>query len=106
MLRLLIRFIGLLALAGGFIGCIVDGTRSLAGDGLYVTTLAQGLQAANRAAYAGLQAFAQAHFPAFVWDPVLVHLMLVPLSVALGGLGGLFILMSHEPRPGIGYSRE
>jgi len=106
MLRLLIRFIGLLALAGGFIGCIVDGTRSIAGDGLYVTTLAQSLQAVNRVAYAAFQAFVQTHFPAFLWDPVLVHLMLVPFSLALGGIGAILILLSHEPRPGIGYSRE
>ena len=39
MLRLLIRFMGLALLAGGFVALVVDGTRSLAGGSLYVTTL-------------------------------------------------------------------
>ncbi len=106
MLRLLIRFIGLLLLAAGFVACIVDGTRSLAGGSLSLTTLAGGLQAFDHAAYSALHAKVLERFPAFVWDPILASLLLAPLSVALCGLGGLFILFSHKPPPPIGYSGE
>ncbi len=95
MLRLLTRLIGLLFLAGGFIALIIDGTRSIAGGSLFVTTLRRGLAEVFPALYNGVQASIAAK-SAFLWDPVMTTLMLAPVSVALGGLGALLIVFSHR----------
>lgn len=95
MLRLFTRFLGLLLLAGGFIALIVDGTRSIAGGQLLVTTLRRGLSESLPGVYQSLSA-GIAGKSAFLWDPVTTSLLLVPVSVALGGLGALCIIYSHR----------
>jgi hypothetical protein len=95
MLRLLTRFLGLLLLAGGFIALIVDGTRSIAGGSLLVTSLRKGVSEGFPALYQTLQAGVEAK-SALLWDPVLTTLMALPVSVALGGLGALLIVFSHK----------
>jgi hypothetical protein len=103
MLRLLIRFLGLALLAGGFVALVVDGTRSLAGGSVYVTTLGAALQGPWPAAYQASRAAVLSRFPTFVWDPAITHLLLTPVSVALCGLGAAFILLSHKHRALVGY---
>lgn len=95
MLRLLTRFLGLLLLAGGFIALIVDGTRSIAGGQLLVTTLRKGISDALPALYQSLQAETAAK-SAFLSDTVMSPLLLLPVSLALGGLGALLIVFSHK----------
>ena len=95
MLRLLTRFFAILLLAGGFIALIVDGTRSIAGGGLLVTTLRAGLSESFPALYHSLETGLGARSP-FLWDPVATTLMILPVSVALGGLGAALILLSHK----------
>jgi hypothetical protein len=95
MLRLLTRFLGQLLLAGGFIALIVDGTRSIAGGYLLVTSLGKGLSETFPALYQSLQKGIEAN-SAFLWDPVLATLLLLPVSMALGGLGALLIVFSHK----------
>jgi len=95
MLRLLTRFTGLLLLAVGFMALIVDGTRSIAGGGLMVTTLRRGASETFPSLYHGLQTSLEAK-AAFLWDPVLTTLTLLPVSVALGGLGAAMIVLSHK----------
>ncbi len=95
MLRLLTRFLGLLLLAIGFMALIVDGTRSIAGGGLAVTTLRKGAAETFPAFYRAMQTNLEAK-SAFLWDPGLTTLMLLPVSVALGGLGALMIILSHK----------
>lgn len=95
MLRLITRFLGLLLLAGGFIALIVDGTRSIAGGQLLVTTLRRGLSETLPGFYQSLST-GIAEKSAFLWDPVTTSLLLLPVSVALGGLGALCIIYSHR----------
>jgi hypothetical protein len=89
------RFIGLLLLAGGFIALIVDGTRSIAGGQLLVTTLRRGLSETVPGVYQSLST-SIAEKSAFLWDPVATSLLIIPVSVALGGLGALCIVFSHR----------
>lgn len=95
MLRLVTRFLGLLLLAGGFIALIVDGTRSIAGGTLLVTSLRSGLSDSFPAFYRSLESSVQAK-SASLWDPVATTLLLLPVSVALGGLGAFLIVFSHR----------
>ncbi len=106
MLRLLIRFMGLALLAGGFVSLVVDGARSLAGGSLYVTTLASVLQALWPVAFQALRSAVLSRLPTFVWDPLLVFLLMTPVGVALCGLGAAFIVLSHKHRALVGYPPE
>ncbi|MGE5370161.1 MAG: hypothetical protein ACM3PD_11280 [Chloroflexota bacterium] len=93
MLRLLTRFLGLLLLAGGFIALIVDGTRSIAGGELLVTTLRRGLSEATPALYNSLVSEMAAKS---ALDMAMAPLMTLPISLSLGALGALLIVFSHK----------
>jgi hypothetical protein len=103
MLRLLIRLLGLLLLAGGFISLIVDGTASFAGGSLFVTTLATSLQTLAPATFEALRVATLAHLPAYCWDAIQAFLGYTPVSLALCAVGALLILVSHKRRVTIGY---
>ena len=106
MLRLLIRFMGLALLAGGFVALVVDGTRSLAGGRLYVTTLGTALQALSPVAFQALRSEVLSRLPTFVWDPLLVIVLMTPVGVALCGLGAAFIVLSHKHHALVAYPPE
>jgi hypothetical protein len=93
MLRLLTRFLGLLLLAGGFIALIVDGTRSLAGGELLVTTMRRGLSETAPGLYKSLVAEMAAKS---VLDVAMTPLMTLPISLTLGALGAALIVFSHK----------
>jgi hypothetical protein len=96
MLRFLIRFLGLMLLAGGFAALIVDGTRTLAGGELRVTPLSKSVHDLFPAKMQALQASIEQHAP--LWDPVVSTLLLAPVSLTLTGLGALFIALSQKRR--------
>ncbi len=102
MLRLLVRIVSVLFLASGLVALIIDGTRSLAGGSLYVTTLANALQTLKPLAFEELQATFGAHFAA----ALAYALMLVPVSLTLCGVGALLFIFSHKHRATIGYLPE
>jgi hypothetical protein len=91
MARLLTRLVGLLLLAGGFIALVADGTRSIAGGGLLVTSLGAGLAESFPAAWRGLESAISAR-SAFLWDPVATTLAMAPVSLTLGGVGAALLV--------------
>jgi hypothetical protein len=104
MLRLLTRFLGLLLLAGGFIALIVDGTRSIAGGRLMVTSLRKGISDALPALAESLESGVEKS--SFLSDLLLGALLFVPVSVACGGLGALLIIFSHKQETAMRYWRR
>lgn len=93
MLRLLTRFLAQLLLAAAFIALIVDGTRSIAGGQLAVTSLQTGLSELFPAFYASLRASVSAR-ALWLWDPIMTSVMMIPVSLSLAGLAALFLLIS------------
>ena len=105
MLRLLLRFVGLLLLAGAFAALIVDATRSVAAGAPAIYPLGRTLSSLFPGDFLKAQAAIEAHAP-LVWDPVLVSILLLPAWAVLG-LGGIVILaLARPPAPKIGYSRR
>ena len=98
MLRLLIRLLGLMLLAGGFISLVVDGTASLGGGSLHVTTLGSALQMQIPAFSEWLKAATLAHLPPFCWDLLSAFLRFTPASLTLCAAGALLMLASHKRR--------
>lgn len=103
MIRFLLRAIALLILAGAFVALVLDGTRSIAANGLALLDF--GTLAAQIApkAYAGLEPAARKLNPA-LWDPVLVNALKIPSFLVLAAVGALLLRLTRPPAPKIGYS--
>ena len=104
MLRFFIRLFGLLLLAGGFSAFVVDGTRTLAGGRLIVTTMREGALSAFPARLQAFQASLEQHASAQIWEAIANIILRLPISVTFGGVGALLILLSQTHRAPIGYA--
>ncbi|MGH6864135.1 MAG: hypothetical protein ACRECN_07675 [Methylocella sp.] len=104
MFRLLLRFLGLCLLAAAFVTLIGDVTRSVAGGRLSVTPLSETLMALAPGKLALARAFVERHVHPFIWDPVLVDLMRLPVWLAVGAVGFLAIRLGRKPAPRFGFS--
>jgi hypothetical protein len=90
-LRFLVRAVGLIALAAAFAAAVIDGTRSIANSEVSLTPLGAALGQLAPAKLAQLPALAARISPK-LWDPVLIHVLWVPTSLALAVVG--FVLMA------------
>jgi hypothetical protein len=104
MFRLLLRLLGLCLLATAFVTLLGDVTRSVAGARLYFTPLGERLMALAPSKLALTQAFVERQVHPFLWDPVLVDLMRLPVWLALGAFGYLAIWLGRKPAPRFGFS--
>ncbi len=102
MLRFLARVLGLLLLAAGFVGLVVDATRSIANETVSFTPLSELAATLLPRSFPALQPAATRIHPA-LWDPVLVNLLLVPAAVAGVVLGALLLWLGQKPAEPIGY---
>jgi hypothetical protein len=103
MLRFFIRILGLLLLAGGFSALVVDGTRTIAGGSPVVTTLLESATQLFPQRLEAYQAWVEQRLGAWGWDPAMILLLHLPVSVTLGGLGAALILLSRKQEEPIGY---
>ncbi len=105
MLRFLLRFVGVVALAAAFAALIVDGTRSVAAGAPAIYPLGRTVSTLFPADFLKAQAVIQAHAP-MLWDPILVSVLLLPAWVVLGLMGLVLLALARPPTPKIGYSRR
>ncbi len=103
MLRFLVRFAGLLLLAGGFAALIVDGTRSIAAGSIEQARLGQTIQYIVPAKFELIEPAVRRLHP-LLWDPVLVHLFMVPTWGILSFCGLLLLYLARQPAQKIGFS--
>ena len=110
MIRFVFRFFGLWILAAGFVALVRDGTKSIAGNALFMTGLsedwtnihANSLQALEQAVARSVDPYVGG----WVWDPVVLAILSAPTFVVLGILGSLLILIGRKRKPLIGYGRD
>lgn len=103
MLRFLVRFAGLLLLAGGFAALIVDGTRSIAADAIVQTPLGETIHYLLPSKFDLIEPAVRRLHP-LLWDPVLLHLFQAP-TWAILAISGLGLIYLARPRaPPIGFS--
>ncbi len=103
MIRFFFRTIGFFLLAGAFAALVIDGTRSIAGGMLSWTPLGKTIAWLAPDKLAALKPSID-HFNRFLWDPLMVHLLLLPTWLVIGILGTLIMALTQKPRPKIGYS--
>lgn len=102
MLRFLSRLLGFLCLAGGFVALVYDGARSIANNGLRVTSLSDVLLTLFKDKAAGLQATVQGVAP-WLWDLAVLPLTLAPASLIGLVLGAALLWLGQPPREPIGF---
>jgi hypothetical protein len=105
MIRFLFRFIGLICLAAAFILVIYDGTRSIAANNLYLTSVRTLWELINAGSLAKLKPLVEPYGGGILWDPVAVSILAAPSWALLGGFGILLILLGRRKKPLIGYAR-
>ncbi len=106
MIRFLFRFLGLVLLAAAFILVIYDGTKSIAANNLYFTSVRTLWELVNAGSLAKLQPLIRPYAGGMLWDPGMVSLLAAPASGLLGFLGIVFILLGRRRKPLIGYARS
>jgi hypothetical protein len=105
MIRFLVRSIGFFCLAAAFLLVIYDGTKSIAGNALFITSVRGLWDTLNAASLQAVQPLIEGRLGHFAWDPVFIGFLNTPSWAALGVLGVILILLGRKKRPLIGYAR-
>jgi hypothetical protein len=105
MIRFLFRFIGLISLAAAFILVIYDGTKSIAGNSLALTTVQALWQLINAGSLAKVKPLIDHYAGGLLWDPVMVSILALPAWALLGLFGILLLILGRKKKPLIGYAR-
>jgi hypothetical protein len=105
MIRFLLRFIGLICLAAGFILVIYDGTKSIAGNMVFLTSVRTLWELINAGSLAKLEPMIRSYAGGYLWDPFMVAILAAPSWSLLGIFGIVFLLLGRKKKPLIGYAR-
>jgi hypothetical protein len=103
MLRFLARAVGLLLVAAGFVGLVIDGTRSMANSSVSFTPLGELAFMLFPKQFPVLEPAVTRHVHPFLWDPILLNFLLLPASVVGFAIGALLLWLGQKPDDGVGY---
>jgi hypothetical protein len=103
MLRFLARALGLILIAAGFVGIVIDGTRSIANGAVMFTPLAEAALRVFGERYLSFQPAVERLHP-LLWDPVILSLMRLPGSVIAFLLGVVLLWLGQKPPEPIGFA--
>lgn len=106
MIRFLLRLIGLLLIAAGFVGLVIDGTKSIANARVMFTPLGELALSLFPKQFPLLEPAVTRHVHPFLWDPILLNFFLLPASVVGFVLGALLLWLGQKPQEPIGYPVE
>jgi hypothetical protein len=103
MFRFLLRMLGYLAIAAGFVSLMIDGARSIANSELMLTSLNDlGLRFLGER-FQLLQPAIERQIHPLLWDPVVLHFLRLP-NAALGLVLGFWLLwLGRQPEQQVGY---
>jgi len=102
-LKFLARSLGLLLVAAGFVGLVIDGTRSIVNNAISFMPLSGLAGAFFQGGMTELEThMAQRSLP-WLWDPVMVHLLQLPASLTGFLLGALLLWVGQRSLEPIGY---
>ncbi len=103
MFRFLARSLGFLLIAAGFVGLVIDGTRSIANGALTFTALGEVGYRLFGERYLLLQPAIERHAHPFLWDPIVLNLTLAPAALFAFILGAILLWLGRRPEEPIGY---
>jgi hypothetical protein len=106
MIRFLLRFVGLLLLALGFIFLVYDGIRSISDGGILLTKASDIWNILNDRTLAAFQAWVERDVSAQVWQIGIAPVLEQPASAVACILGVILIALGRKKKPLIGYARD
>jgi hypothetical protein len=104
MLRFLARALGLILIAAGFVGIVIDGTRSIANGTVMFTPLGEAAFRVFGERYLLLQPAIERHVHPVLWDPIVLNLTLLPGSVVAFLLGVVLLWLGQKRPEPIGFA--
>ena len=104
MIRFVMRFLGLWILAAGLIFLIYDGTKSIAGNALFLTTVQDLWGSVHQASLLSLKPTLEG-ISGFLWNPVMTTFLNQPVALVLCIAGAVLLLLGRKKKPLIGYGR-
>jgi hypothetical protein len=102
MFRFLARVLGFLLMAGGFVALVYDGARSIANNGLRVTSLSDVIATLFKDKAGALQGSVEGAAP-WLWHILGLPLTLAPASLIGLGLGAVLLWLGQPGREPIGF---
>jgi len=106
MIRFVLRFAGLWILAAAFVWLVVDGTKSIAANAIFITKLGKAWYDINPGSLLLLQPAIERHVAQWLWNPVIQTVLEQPTWLVLGVLGAILVLLGRKKKPLIGYGRD
>ena len=104
MIRFCLRLLGLCLLAVAFITFLMDALHSSVGGIIRLTSLSQSLTMLLPGKLASLQDFIDRHLTPFLYDPVLVTVLRLPVWLVSGLAGMLCLRLGAKSAPKFGFS--
>lgn len=95
----ILRALGLLFLAAGFVSLVVDGVKTIASASLVITPLGQAWYELHPPSLNLTQAIIERYTFPFLWDPVLLSVLLLPGWVVFTVLGALLYYIGRRRAP-------
>src|SRR5262245_58271682 len=106
MIRFVLRFTGLLSLALGFIFLVHDGTKSIADQTVYISSVGSTWSNVHQNSLTALQPEVERRAGAWVWQGLIQPYFLdQPVSLVLAIIGAILILLGRKKKPLIGSAR-
>ncbi|MFC5067701.1 hypothetical protein [Flaviflagellibacter deserti] len=96
-MRFLVRMIGVFLFAAAFVALVIDGTRSIAGNALYLSSLGESVKLVWPNGMEAIENSLRSLYES-LWDPAGSWLFAQPAFVVLG-LAGLFLMLIGRRRP-------
>ncbi len=103
MVRFLARAFGFVLIAAGFVGLVIDGTRSIANSAVDFTPLGQVAHWLLREKFLLIEPGVTRHVHPWLWDPLLLNFFLLPASVLALGLGAVLVWLGQKPAEPVGF---
>jgi hypothetical protein len=106
MIRFLLRFVGLLLLALGFIFLVYDGIRSISDGSILLTRTSEVWNVVHDRSLAAFQVLIERYAGPDIWQVVISPILEQPASAVSCIMGVILIVVGRKKRPLIGYIRD
>jgi hypothetical protein len=107
MIRFVFRFVGLVSLALGFLVLVHDGTKSIADQKVYISSVESTWDNIHQSSLAALEPAVEKLAGPWVWTGVIQpYFLKQPVSLVLVIVGAILILLGRKKKPLIGYARD